>query len=81
MNDTEQPVKPAIETRELDLVLSIGAKDYLLDQRIEQLEAISIARILARGVRELNYRESPGPREIVALQLRPVVQVESEVAK
>lgn len=81
MDNITEPVKPANEARELDLVLSIGTADYLLDPRIVQSEAIYIAQILARGVRKLDYLDSPLKREIVALQLRPVAQAESEVAK
>ncbi len=81
MDNITEPVKPANEARELDLVLSIGSADYLLDPRIMQSEAIYIAQILARGVRMLDYNDHPLKREIVALQLRPVAQAESEVAK
>lgn len=81
MDNITEPVKPANETRELDLVLSIGTADYLLDPRIVQSEAIYIAQILARGVRKLDYNDSPMKRETVSLQLRPAAQAESEVAK
>ena len=81
MDNINEPVKPANETRELDLVLSIGTADYLLDSRIVQSEAIYIAQILARGVRKLDYNDYPLKRETVALQLRPVTPAESEAAK
>ena len=88
MNDTNEPVKPAIVSTETHTVLSIGSREYQLSPQVSITDAIWMLRLLGLGtsVSTSNYDatngrmvRSVGAREIVALQMVPAT--EGEVAK